>query len=78
MLTCKDISKKSDQFVDGELSFRQRVAVGFHLLMCVHCRRYMQQLSSVAKVVGRSQKSECTDAQADEIANRLLDDHILD
>lgn len=74
MLTCKDISKKSDQFVDSELSFRQRVAVAFHLLMCVHCRRYMQQLSSVAKVIRQSPKPECSDAQADAIAKRLLDD----
>jgi anti-sigma factor ChrR (cupin superfamily) len=44
MLTCRQLVKESDQLLAGELSWRRRLSIKFHLLMCRHCRRYIAQL----------------------------------
>ena len=45
MLKCKDVVEKADALVDGSpLSWRERLALRMHLLMCHHCRRYVHQL----------------------------------
>ena len=44
MLNCKDLVAQSSDFLDGQLSLRQRLAVRAHLAMCVHCRRFIRQL----------------------------------
>lgn len=74
MLTCKEIGQKANHYIDGELSFKQRVIIRTHMLMCVYCRRYVQQLSTISKVVGLSRSPECSDVHADEIVERLLGD----
>ena len=44
MLSCKDLVARSSDFLDGQLSLRQRLAVRAHLAMCMHCRRFIRQL----------------------------------
>ena len=47
MLTCRDMSERASEFLDGELPFTTRLGFRMHLLMCRHCRRYVEQLSRV-------------------------------
>ena len=47
MLTCEEVTAKASQKVDGELGFRDRVAVGIHLMMCVKCRLYYKQFKAL-------------------------------
>lgn len=42
MLKCKDISALSSDHIDGELPWTKRLAVYWHLFICVHCRRYLR------------------------------------
>lgn len=44
MLTCKEIVERVDRLLEGDLSFRQRLAVRMHLMLCHRCRRYERQL----------------------------------
>lgn len=44
MLSCKDLVARSSDFLDGQLSLRQRLAVRAHLAMSMHCRRFIRQL----------------------------------
>ncbi len=74
MLSCKDINQKASQYIDGELTIRQRLVVGFHLLMCVHCRRYVRQLAATINTLRQLPKKECSDRQMEHIIDRLLDD----
>lgn len=43
MLMCKDIHQKASDYHDGNMSFGQRASFKLHLMMCVHCRRYLLQ-----------------------------------
>ncbi len=47
MLTCQEVTAKASAMLDGELGFRDRIAVRGHLLMCVNCRRFAKQFSSL-------------------------------
>ncbi|WP_461521097.1 anti-sigma factor family protein [Porticoccus sp.] len=44
MLSCREVVINADQLLDGELSWRRRLAVKVHLLICHNCRRYLRQL----------------------------------
>jgi hypothetical protein len=44
LISCKDASRLISQLEDGELPFRQRVAVRLHLLFCDACTRFVRQL----------------------------------
>ncbi len=44
MLSCKGLVALSSDLLDGELTWKQRIAVRTHLAMCVHCRRFIRQL----------------------------------
>lgn len=44
MLTCKEQVARSSDFLDGQLSFRERLLVRHHLLICPNCRRFLKQM----------------------------------
>jgi predicted anti-sigma-YlaC factor YlaD len=46
MLTCRELTETATDYLDGTLSLRRRAAVKFHLLMCKHCRSYVDQLAT--------------------------------
>jgi len=51
MLSCKDVTEYSDEFLDHNLRLRKRLAMKMHLLICVHCRRYLRQLKALIRAV---------------------------
>tara|TARA_R110000751_G_scaffold94534_5_gene184459 strand:- start:7231 stop:7491 length:261 start_codon:yes stop_codon:yes gene_type:complete len=51
MLTCRDLVAQSSDLLDGELSFKQRLAVRTHLAMCFRCRRFVRQLRVSQRVI---------------------------
>ena len=44
MLSCKDVSLLISQSYDARLTWRQRLAVRLHLLICEACSRFAQQM----------------------------------
>ena len=44
MLRCKEVVRQADDYLDQRLSWGQRLSMGLHLLICMHCRRYLAQL----------------------------------
>jgi predicted anti-sigma-YlaC factor YlaD len=51
MLKCRDVAEQASGYIDHELSWRGRLAVRLHLLMCRACREYVRQLSLVARTL---------------------------
>lgn len=49
MLKCRELAGKADQYLDGELSPRERLAIRLHILMCHHCRRYLRQMGALLR-----------------------------
>ena len=44
MLSCKQQIARSSDYLDGQLSFRERLLVRHHLLFCPNCRRFIKQM----------------------------------
>jgi len=71
MLTCKDISTLSDEYLDGELSFKKKLSVKLHLAICKNCRRYLNYLQLTIDVVRQSEKSYLEKIKIDEIMSKV-------
>ena len=51
MLSCKDASRVVSQSLDRPISVRERLALGFHLMICKFCRRFARQLSQISAAI---------------------------
>ncbi|HEY5602272.1 MAG TPA: zf-HC2 domain-containing protein [Gammaproteobacteria bacterium] len=72
MLNCKDITKQASNYLDKELPYRARLQVRLHLLICVHCQRYINQLRTTIRTLGKLKKDIPVSEQVvDDIVNNL-------
>lgn len=53
MKNCKDISELLSDSMERPLTWRERLAVRGHLLMCRHCARFQQQVHFLRKAAAR-------------------------
>ena len=44
MLTCKQQVARSSDYLDGQLSIRERLLVRHHLMFCANCRRFIKHM----------------------------------
>lgn len=49
MLNCRQVTRLVSQSMDARLLWHQRLAVRFHLLYCVWCRRYAAHIQFLRK-----------------------------
>jgi hypothetical protein len=52
-LTCREVTRLGANAIDRPLTFRERVKLSMHGLLCSYCRNYMRQLRFVRKWVRR-------------------------
>lgn len=80
MLSCRDLAQKhASDYLDGQLSVRQRFAVKLHLLMCTSCRRFVDQLRRVSGVIRQEQNIKTASAdteQLNQLAEQLHEEFI--
>ncbi|MBB2494929.1 anti-sigma factor family protein [Aquipseudomonas ullengensis] len=69
MLTCQELVAHSSDFLDGQLGFRERLAVRVHLASCRNCRRFIRQMR-VTQAVLRTLPDEVI-PELDSLAERL-------
>lgn len=69
MLSCKQLVLRSSDFLDGQLSLRERFALRAHLAMCANCRRFIRQLRLTGRVVQQLPEDAIQDLDA--LAERL-------
>ena len=43
MLSCRELVEQTDEILAGHMTWRERLSVRVHLLMCRHCARYLAQ-----------------------------------
>ena len=55
MLSCRELSETATDYLEGTLSLRQRASVKMHLLMCKHCRAYIDQLAKTVALLKSGQ-----------------------
>ena len=58
MLSCREVSERASDLIDGRASWRVRAGARLHLLMCQHCRRYVEQLKLTVRALQSSRRSE--------------------
>ncbi|MCR8932526.1 MULTISPECIES: anti-sigma factor family protein [Pseudomonas] len=76
MLTCKEQVARSSDYLDGQLSFREKLMVRHHLLFCPNCRRFMRQMRVMQATLKAmpEQPQEGIDALAERLATQRRDD----
>lgn len=72
MLTCKELVAHSSDYLDGQLTLRQRLAVRAHLAMCGNCRRFIRQMKLTQAVIRQMPEDELP--ELDVLAERLAQD----
>lgn len=72
MLTCKELVAHSSDYLDGQLTLRQRLAVRAHLAMCGNCRRFIRQMKLTQAVIRQMPNEELPELDA--LAERLAQD----
>lgn len=66
MLMCKEVSHLVSEGMDRSLSFRERVGVRTHLLMCHGCRHFAAQMKFLREALRRQPEIPADDAPAPE------------
>jgi predicted anti-sigma-YlaC factor YlaD len=69
MLTCKELVAHSSDYLDSQLTLRQRLAVRAHLAMCGNCRRFIRQMKLTQAVIRQMPDEELPELDA--LAERL-------
>lgn len=64
MLSCKGLVALSSDLLDGELTWKQRIAVRTHLAMCVRCRRFIRQLRVSQRVIRQFPDQQAPELEA--------------
>ncbi|SDG68271.1 Putative zinc-finger [Pseudomonas benzenivorans] len=75
MLSCKELVARSSDFLDSQLSFRERLAVRSHLAMCRHCRRFIRQMRVTQRVLRALPEAAIPELEA--LAARLAEQRRL-
>lgn len=60
MLTCKGASHLVSQHQDRPLSFSEKWGLRIHLWMCLHCRRFENQIGLMRRVLRQAEPTEDT------------------
>lgn len=51
MLKCKDVSRLSSDYIDGDMGVLMRWRIGLHILTCHHCRRFVRQMRATVRLL---------------------------
>jgi predicted anti-sigma-YlaC factor YlaD len=53
LLSCRYVTEVVTEYLEGKMSFRDRIRFQMHLGMCAGCRRYLNQIRLTAAATGR-------------------------
>lgn len=76
MLTCKEQVARSSDYLDGQLTFRERLLVRHHLMFCPNCRRFIRQMRLMQATLKIKPDEPVKDVDA--LAQRLAAERLKD
>ncbi|WP_369301307.1 anti-sigma factor [Pseudomonas sp. N2-5-1-1] len=76
MLTCKEQVARSSDYLDGQLTFRERLLVRHHLMFCPNCRRFIRQMRLMQATLKILPEEPVKDVDA--LADRLVAERLKD
>ena len=71
MLTCKEVTELVTDYLEGRLSFMDRLRFHFHVGMCGNCRAYLKQMKQSIRAVGKLPPGPIPPAVRDELVQRF-------
>ncbi len=74
MLTCKEEVARASDYLDGQLSFRERLMMRHHLMFCRNCRRFIRQMRLMQATLKVMPEPPVADLDA--LAERLANEHL--
>jgi hypothetical protein len=73
MITCKQLNDIASDFLDGEVSLRQRLAIWLHRSMCRDCSRYIFQLKLSTKAVQKlTDQAQPSEGEIDQLLGEIM------
>jgi hypothetical protein len=73
MLRCNEVTRLCASEDVRDASWRTRIAVRLHLMMCRHCRRYVRELSRIGAAARALVRDEAEEAERNEdLIRRVL------
>ena len=72
MLRCNEVTRLYASEELRRTSWRKRIAVRFHLMMCRSCQRYVKELAAIGSAVREASRKEPTDAERHEALVRRV------
>ena len=73
MLSCKAITELLTEYLEGQMTFADRMQVKMHLAMCGHCKRYVEQLKLTIDSCGEIPEPEVDDHLEQELLTVFRD-----
>ena len=52
MLSCQELTEIVTDYLEGRMSFMQRLSFQMHVGMCRHCRTYLRQMRATVQALG--------------------------
>lgn len=74
LLSCRDVSEMTTDYLDGALPWGQRLALRFHLSICSFCRRHLLQLRETIGLLHRMPVQPPPQTVEDQVVARLATD----
>lgn len=68
MLKCREVTRESGDYIEHAMPWHRALQMKFHLLMCRHCRRFVDHLSTAISYFHKFPVDELPGEQAREIA----------
>lgn len=73
MLKCRELEANSSQLLDGDLPWRVRLSMRLHLLICGHCRRFLEHLRLVRDTMRGRGRDQLSDDELEQVKRRLAE-----
>ena len=69
MLTCQEVTELVTDYLEGRMSFVERLRFRAHVTMCPPCRRYLSQMQLTVDSLGELPEEEISAEAMDELMN---------
>ena len=72
-LSCKQVSEAVTDYLEGALTFFDRLRFQMHLGMCFACRNYLRQMKQTIRTLGKLPAEPIPSKVRDELLERFKD-----
>ncbi len=67
MASCREVTNRTSDLIDGELDLMSRLKVRLHLLACRNCRRFVRQMRATVGLLGSGINNEAPPPASDDL-----------